>query len=401
MPQAVIEINGVAGSNENLPIGTLVQLSNLDVGGETMYLWEITDQPEGPDDLLSSTVVENPTFTQRKEGSYRLKLTVNGVPGPGFVDLQIAAVRHLKSNERIPAATETGETSITKGWKTVVNRLLARSDDVVGDANLVVCKLPGAGFAIGGDIVRFSLTGLIKTGLPGEERLMVVETAPATVAANVADTLGVVVNTPTGGVPVANGLVVVRVFGLVEISELGAPTVGDPVYVGDTFQPSLTPGTNSRQIGRVVQSAAGVWRWVIDGSLRAATGGASASPFSPPEKWAKQNVAASLTNSPLQALVSSNFDGIKMLRAGSIVGIGDELSTAVTAGMATVTVTKNGVAVTLSLTHTNAINASGGQATQAVGIDTYVAGDRLGLQITTNGAWAPTPNIEGWIEVIE
>ena len=47
MPQAAIEINAVEASDENLPIDTLVQLSNNDVGDETTYLWEIVSQPPG------------------------------------------------------------------------------------------------------------------------------------------------------------------------------------------------------------------------------------------------------------------------------------------------------------------------------------------------------------------
>ena len=39
MPQAKIEINGTAGSDEDLPINVLVQLSNEDVGGEVTYTY--------------------------------------------------------------------------------------------------------------------------------------------------------------------------------------------------------------------------------------------------------------------------------------------------------------------------------------------------------------------------
>lgn len=267
MPQALIEINAIAGSNDDLPINTLVQLSNADIGGEITYLWEILDQPEGTADVLSNPAIENPTFTPKKEGSYLLRVTVNDSLASETSDLAIAAVRQLKTDERIPAAMETTEVSTSLGWKPATNRLLQLVDDVVRDANLIICVNPGASFPVVGDIVRLTQTALIKTGLPGEERLLLCETALATVAANVLGPLGVVVGTPTGAAPAADGLVVVRRFGLVEPTEAGAPAIGDPVYVSDTAQPALVAGTNVRKIGKVVYSTAGIWQWIVDGSV--------------------------------------------------------------------------------------------------------------------------------------
>jgi hypothetical protein len=266
-PSANIEINGVAVSDDDLPINTLVQLSNADTGGEITYLWEILDQPDGTADVLSSPAIENPTFTPKKEGSYLVRLTVNDALSTEVSDKKIAAVRQLKTNERIPAGMETIEVDPAKGWKPATNRMLAITDDVARDANLIICVNPGASFPTTGDIIRLTQTALIKTGLPGEERLLLCETALATVAANVLGPLAIVVGTPAGAGPSANGLVVARRFGLVEVTEAGAPLVGDPVYVSDTAQPALAAGTNARKIGKVVFSAAGVWRWLIDGSI--------------------------------------------------------------------------------------------------------------------------------------
>lgn len=124
--------------------------------------------------------------------------------------------------------------------------------------------------------------------------------------------------------------------------------------------------------------------------------------YSPPEKWAQDPVTASQINVVLSALVSISFDTIKMIRAGSIVGLSTRLTDAVSAGTATVKATINGVASTLSVVSTNASNQSGGQSAQAPGIDTYVAGDELGMQITTDGSFAPiTTNLEGWMQLFE
>lgn len=267
MPQALIEINAIAGSNDDLPINTLVQLSNADTGGEVTYLWEILDQPEGTADVLSNPAIENPTFTPTKEGSYLLRVTVNDSLASETSNLAIAAVRQLKTDERIPAAMETIEVSTSLGWKPATNRLLQVLDDVARDANLIICINPPFAPPTIGDIVRFSDAVTIKTGLPGEEWVMRVETADATVLDNVTGPLGVVVGTPSGAPPGANSLVIVRCFGLVEVTEAGTPTINDPVYVDDGAQPALAPGTNSRKIGKVLYSTASVWRWMIDGSI--------------------------------------------------------------------------------------------------------------------------------------
>lgn len=118
-----------------------------------------------------------------------------------------------------------------------------------------------------------------------------------------------------------------------------------------------------------------------------------------PEVWGQNDVAASQTNVVLQPLVSENFPSIRMMRSGSIVGLATQWSEAITAGSVTITITKNGAAGTLAITSTS---GTGSQSTQGPGIDTYVAGDLIGVQITTNGAFAPvTTDVEAWIEVSE
>lgn len=121
-----------------------------------------------------------------------------------------------------------------------------------------------------------------------------------------------------------------------------------------------------------------------------------------PEQWCQNDVAASQTNVSLSAQVSTNFDTLKMIRAGSIVGIATRFSGTVTAGQATVTITKNGAAGTLNVVSTSASNQNGGVAVQATGIDTYVAGDLIGVQITTNAGFLPvTTDVEAWLQVQE
>ena len=183
------------------------------------------------------------------------------------------------------------------------------------------------------------------------------------------------------------------------ISEAGGGNVLTvTAAAGDTIQGGAAAGSvNCPAGGALLLISDGVSNWTIVaqyGSKR----------LSPPEKWNQQNVAKSQTNVALSTLVSTNFDDIKMIRAGSIVGLGSRFSTAVTAGTATVKVSVNGATTgTLTVVSTNASNASGGQSTQQAGIDRFVAGDEVSILITTDGSFAPDggTNLEAWLEIEE
>lgn len=122
-----------------------------------------------------------------------------------------------------------------------------------------------------------------------------------------------------------------------------------------------------------------------------------------PEKWSQQNVAASQTDVALGTLISTSFATIKAIRAGSITGLSTRFSEAITdatANSCVVTVTVGGVAGTLSVSHASGSNASGGEATQLDGIDTFVAGDLIGVQITTLASFLPiSTDVEAWLDV--
>jgi hypothetical protein len=122
-----------------------------------------------------------------------------------------------------------------------------------------------------------------------------------------------------------------------------------------------------------------------------------------PEQWSQTLVPTNQTSVPLSQLVSQAFDTLKMIRSGSIVGIGWRiLNGPCTAGTLTVEPTINGVVGALSGVTTNAANTTGGQATQAAGLQDFVAGDLVGVKITTIGfAPANTVTIEVWLEVVE
>lgn len=118
-----------------------------------------------------------------------------------------------------------------------------------------------------------------------------------------------------------------------------------------------------------------------------------------PEQWVKLNVPASQATTPMSAQVSTNFDELQMLRAGSIVGLSTRLTEAITAGTLTVSVTING-APALTIVHTT--GSDGEVATQNTGIDTYVAGDLVGISYSTDGFFLPiTTDLEAWLQVVE
>lgn len=120
--------------------------------------------------------------------------------------------------------------------------------------------------------------------------------------------------------------------------------------------------------------------------------------YAPPEKWVRVNILAPTPPTAMSALVSTNFDNIKMIRPGSIVGLSTRLTAALTGGSITVTVTINGVAGTLSITE--GIGGAGDEATQIAGIDTFVAGDLLGIEFSTTAGTAPiTSDLESWLDL--
>jgi len=123
--------------------------------------------------------------------------------------------------------------------------------------------------------------------------------------------------------------------------------------------------------------------------------------FSPPEQWVQNNVAASQTAVALSTQVSTNFPiDIQMIRAGSIVGLNARFTEAITAGTVTLIVSINGVAGTLNVALVGA--GTSGRSTQAAGIDTFVAGDLIGIQITTTVGFLPiTTDVEAWLEIEE
>lgn len=106
------------------------------------------------------------------------------------------------------------------------------------------------------------------------------------------------------------------------------------------------------------------------------------------------DATASQTGVAISVLGSTVMTEFVMPRPGSIVEISIRCEAARTGGTCDVEVTKNGTAVGLKAT-LDATNTQSHQATQAKDTDTFVAGDRIGVKVTTSAAWAAgvTPEI--------
>lgn len=162
MASARITINAVEASDDDVPLATLVQLNNVNTGGESTYTWSFQDKPTGSAASLSATNIQNPTFTPDVEGTYLLKLVVNQGTGTEVSDTKIAAVRHLRTGLRMPAAGETDENG-AKGWHTAMEGWLDGIQDLTTDSGTIVAKA-GAGTLARGTVVRINATSDLANG---------------------------------------------------------------------------------------------------------------------------------------------------------------------------------------------------------------------------------------------
>jgi len=269
---ASIEINGVVGSDDDLPIGQLVQLSNDGDGTETTHAWSVLRQPPGAADALSDPTIENPTITLNKEGTYLVQLIVDlGMPSE-VRNTVILGVRQVKTRVRVPAPGESIETGV-EGWaEPAANEALRALDAAVSDPGVITAVAGAAGLSVG-RVVYVSGRQTVKAGLPGEEVLPSVRAAAATSVGTSEGPLGVLLGKVGGGAPANGDLVRVRVYGL-QGPYAGAVVAATPLYLTDAGSVSTAPGTVSRRIG-VGCGTDGVewWAW-IDGLTGSSTGAA-------------------------------------------------------------------------------------------------------------------------------
>lgn len=117
------------------------------------------------------------------------------------------------------------------------------------------------------------------------------------------------------------------------------------------------------------------------------------------------NQAASVTDGALNMPGDTGLTEYVMPFAGAIVGISVNVENPRTAGTLTAKPTKNGTnSATLSavIDGTNTQRVSATQTKDAAGAgDTLAAGDRVGVKVTTDAAWAAgvTPSVQAVVFV--
>ena len=103
----------------------------------------------------------------------------------------------------------------------------------------------------------------------------------------------------------------------------------------------------------------------------------------------QQNVAASQSAVAIPVLGLAGNTEIVMPKPGSVVGISIASNEVRTGGTLTVDITINGAAPGLQAV-LDGTNTQYHYATQDRRLDAFVAGDRLGVKITTDAGWLPT-----------
>lgn len=103
--------------------------------------------------------------------------------------------------------------------------------------------------------------------------------------------------------------------------------------------------------------------------------------------WFQDNVVAS--QAAVALVIATARTEVPMPVGGSLIGIVIRSNAARSAGTLTVDATIDGTVTGLQAA-LDATNTQTDTGTQAVGADVFIAGQRIGVKITTDGAWAPT-----------
>ena len=260
MPSADIRVNALVPP-QNVPINTVANFSNASTGGETTFAWTLLDQPEGPPDAL---VPAGPTATlnPQKEGSYLIQLVVNTGTNTEVRNIAKVDVLNFIDGRSYPAAGETTEQNLTRGWAEEANRLFGDLTSIRKDPGQVAGVIAVNGTAANQTVLFISGTVEIKSTLPGAERLPLFDIANGSSATEMAGSLFLltksVTNTASPSAPVANDVIWALADGMVYEANLGGGAIGDAVYVSNAGTLALTPGTIVRSVGQIVAVRGGV-----------------------------------------------------------------------------------------------------------------------------------------------
>lgn len=270
MANAIIRVNGVAGSADEIALGSTVQLTNADTTNIVSQTWTIIDAPkdlfgnESANAPAGTTVVQTPAFTSYDfipdvTGEWLILLQATDNLTNVYQDLQTVSVRELYNNCFIPAFSRTTQ-YFDRGWAEGLNDSFKKFSRFIGSGARVSVVYNGVSTLFAGTAVKVvdvvdartisphSLTG---STLP-EEFIYEVDLATA------ADGYGIdsrsifilesgVSSADRFGVAVSNGFLR-HAFDTSSFS-----SVGDPVYIDDSGQLSSTPGSETIVVGEVAR----------------------------------------------------------------------------------------------------------------------------------------------------
>lgn len=373
MARALISVNGIDGSNDNLPVNTVVNLNNDGNGGEVSYSWVILDQPNGPADSLSATNIQAPNFTPQKQGTYFIQLTVNGT----LIDTVIVGIRQVKTFQRVPAAGETIQDSSTRGWANASGSFQQLIDAGYGQNFGLMAGVAFGAFSRGTVLIQ---TGefVVMPGLPGQEPLPVWSPATqityGTTLYN--SQLAVFESVVSTGSTTssANDIIYVRLLGLFTDSGVTTGSIGQPIYLDNSNALSTAPGSFPVLIGKSLNVNASADLWIdplLTSQPLLLTWGNETGPAAGQTRYMNPAGFSPTTVSGNETTLSVPFDGtVARLLVNARVGpSGDSL---------TFTVRRNFADTAISAVMPD----GGGSAADYTNPASFLAFDQLSLSVT-------------------
>lgn len=259
MATSSININGTLAPLLTASIGSTYTLSNSNNVGVNTWKWEIADKPPGSTATLTTSTSATATIQPDKQGSYLIRLIVNG----DTISTAVISVPTELMGLRIPAANEKTEVDSTRGWATAISDALLAAEREIRLGPVVTCIAMEA--ITQGDPVYTRAVATTTTGHVLSQVYRAFANDPTKLPV-----IGVATYTASVGQRVN-----VRIAGLLSESMVNTSgwTAGAPVYVSDTGTLSNLAGTNAAIVG-FVQSVAASGRVYI-APAQSSAGGAS------------------------------------------------------------------------------------------------------------------------------
>ena len=383
---------GTAGQGRNdLQTTFAVNLSDTEAANSgATYAWVFLDKPIGSSASLTGAGTATPSFTPDIAGSYWVQATVTG--SATGTSNEVLAVPLANTGARIPAfgeETEYDAAGNAKGWHEAMDDFMRSVDAMISGGGGTIGKTPIPELWTQNDVpASQAATAIFAQSSQLFDDFQVTRAGSITgislrfnaVLSGGTATAQVTIN----GTPVTLLVMISSGSSSTQATQMaGIDTVaaGDRIGVTLTTNGTFAPVTLDAEVS-------------LDGEFP----GVIANKALLPEIWAQNQVPASQATTAMSGQSSQLYDDFQMARGGSITGINLRFNGALTAGTATARVTKNGTAGTLLVTISS--GGTSGRSTQLSGIDSFSAGDRLGIKLETNGAFAPlTLDVEASLEV--